>query len=327
MRRRELVVMLAAGMAAWPLVAPAEQSASPVIGFLHAASPSPIKDRLDAFRAGLKEGGYTEGQNVAIEYRWAEGDYDRLPSLARELVARPVSVLVSGTTVAAVAAKAASSVIPMVFTGVGGDPVKLGLVAGLNRPGGNMTGIAMLTVDLGGKRLELLSQLVPNASVIGFLVNLNNPNVGVTLQRMPNAARAMGKELIVVSAGNNADLETAIAAAVQKGAGALMVDADPFFFSQREKLVALVERYKLPAIYEFRDYAEIGGLVSYAPDAADLYRQAGVYVTRILKGERPAELPVVQPVKFEFVINLKTAKTLGLSVSPSLIARADQVIE
>jgi putative ABC transport system substrate-binding protein len=327
MRRRELVVMLAAGMAAWPLVAPAEQSASPVIGFLHAASPSPIKDRLDAFRAGLKEGGYTEGQNVAIEYRWAEGDYDRLPSLARELVARPVSVLVSGTTVAAVAAKAASSVIPMVFTGVGGDPVKLGLVAGLNRPGGNMTGIALLTVDLGGKRLELLSQLVPNASLIGFLVNLNNPNVGVTLQRMPSAARAMGKELIVVSAGNDADLETAIATAVQKGAGALMVDADPFFFSQREELVALVERYKLPAIYEFRDYAEIGGLVSYAPDAADLYRQAGVYVTRILKGERPAELPVVQPVKFEFVINLRTAKALGLSVSPSLIARADQVIE
>jgi putative tryptophan/tyrosine transport system substrate-binding protein len=234
--------------------------------------------------------------------------------------------LVSGTTVAAVAAKAASS-IPMVFTGVGGDPVKLGLVAGLNRPGGNMTGIAMLTVDLGGKRLELLSQLVPNASVIGFLVNLNNPNVGVTLQRMPNAARAMGKELIVVSAGSDADLEPAIATAVQKGAGALMVDADPFFFSQRAKLVALVERHKLPAIYEFREYPDIGGLVSYAPDADDLYRQAGVYVTRILKGERPAELPVVQPVKFEFVINLKTAKALGLSVSPSLLARADHVIE
>ena len=190
-----------------------------------------------------------------------------------------------------------------------------------------MTGIAMLTIDLGGKRLELLSQLVPNASLIGFLVNLNNPNVGVTLQRMPSAARAMGKELIVVSAGNEADLETAIAAAVQKGAGALMVDADPFFFSQREKLVALVERHKLPAIYEFRDFAEIGGLVSYAPDVADLYRQAGVYVTRILRGERPAELPVVQPVKFEFVINLKTAKALGLSVSPSLVARADQVLE
>jgi putative ABC transport system substrate-binding protein len=180
--------------------------------------------------------------------------------------------LVSGTTVAAVAAKAASS-IPMVFTGVGGDPVKLGLVAGLNRPGGNMTGIAMLTVDLGGKRLELLSQLVPNASVIGFLVNLNNPNVGVTLQRMPNAARAMGKELIVVSAGSDADLEPAIATAVQKGAGALMVDADPFFFSQRAKLVALVGRHKLPAIYEFREYPDIGGLVSYAPDADDLYRR------------------------------------------------------
>ena len=246
--------------------------------------------------AGLKEGGYLEGQNVAIEYRWAEGDYDRLPSLARELVARPVSVLVSGTTVAAVAAKAASSVIPMVFTGVGGDPVKLGLVAGLNRPGGNMTGIAILTIDLGGKRLELLSQLVPNAPLIGFLVNLNNPNVGVTLQRMPSAARAMGKELLVVSAGNDAELETAVATAVQKGAGALMVDADPFFFSQREKLVALVERYKLPAIYEFREFAAIGGLVSYAPDAADLYRQAGVYVTRILKGERPGELPVAYKV-------------------------------
>jgi len=325
-RRRKLIALVV-GLAVWPLVAQADQFASPVIGFLHAASAPPIKDRLDAFRAGLKEGGYTEGQNVAIEYRWAEGDYDRLPSLARELVARPVSVLVSGTTVAAVAAKAASSVIPMVFTGVGGDPVKLGLVAGLNRPGGNMTGIAMLTIDLGGKRLELLSQLVPNASVIGFLVNLNSPNVGVTLQRMPSAARAMGKELIVVSAGNDADLETAIASAVQKGAEALMVDADPFFFSQREKLVALVERHKLPAIYEFRDYAEIGGLVSYAPDAADLYRQAGVYVTRILKGERPGELPVVQPVKFEFVVNLRTAKALGLSISPSLLARADKVIE
>ena len=252
MRRRELVVVLVAGMATWPFVASAEQSLSPVIGFLHAASPSPIKDRLDAFRAGLKEGGYTEGQNVAIEYRWAEGDYDRLPSLARELVARPVSVLVSGTTVAAVAAKAASSVIPMVFTGVGGDPVKLGLVAGLNRPGGNMTGIAMLTIDLGGKRLELLSQLVPNASVMGFLVNLNNPNVGVTLQRMPSAARAMGKELIVVSAGNDADLETAIATAVQKGAGALMVDADPFFFSQRENwLLSLnVINYQLSTNFE-----------------------------------------------------------------------------
>jgi putative ABC transport system substrate-binding protein len=314
-------------LAVWPLVAQADQFASPVIGFLHAASAPPIKDRLDAFCAGLKEGGYIESQNIAIEYRWAEGDYDRLPSLARELVARPVSVLVSGTTVAAVAAKAASSVIPMVFTGVGGDPVKLGLVASLNRPSGNMTGIAMLTIDLGGKRLELLSQLVPNASVIGFLVNLNSPNVGVTLQRMPSAARAMGKELIVVSAGNDADLETAIASAVQKGAEALMVDADPFFFSQRAKLVALVERHKLPAIYEFREYADIGGLVSYAPDAADLYRQAGVYVTRILKGERPAELPVVQPVKFEFVVNLRTAKALGLSISPSLLARADKVIE
>ena len=215
----------------------------------------------------------------------------------------------------------------MVFAGVGGDPVKLGLVNSLNRPGGNMTGIAMLTIDLGGKRLELLNELAPRATTVAFLVNPNNPNAEVTLQQTPEAARRLGKSLEVAKAANDAELEPAFAMVVQKGADALMVDADPFFYSQRTRVVALAEHYRLPAIYEFRDFVASGGLMSYAPDATDLYRQAGVYTARVLKGELPAELPVMQPVKFQFAINLKTAKSLGVTLPPTLIARADEVIE
>jgi ABC-type uncharacterized transport system substrate-binding protein len=327
MKRREFITLFGSAAATWPLAARAQQAEMPVIGFLHASSTTSIGERMDAFRGGLKESGYVEGRNLMIEYRWAEGHYDRLPSLAGDLVARHVAVIVAATSVGSVAAKASSSTIPMVFTGVGGDPVKLGLVASLNRPGGNMTGIAMQTILLSAKRLEILGELVPKATTIGFLINPNNPNTDVTLQQVPEAAGAIGKKLVFAKAASEADFDSAFTSIVQQGATALLVDADPFFYSRRDQLVALAERRSLPAIYEFREFTTIGGLVSYAPDVAETYRLAGVYTARILKGEKPDDLPVQQPTKFELAVNLKTAKALGLTVPPSLLARADVVVE
>jgi putative ABC transport system substrate-binding protein len=329
MKRRDFITLMgcAAVSIIRPLAARAQQPAMPVIGFLHSLSRDAVKERVAAFLEGLKNTGYAEGENVAIEFRWAEGQYDRLPDLAQELVGRRVAAIVTGSTPAALAAKAATSTTPVVFTGVGGDPVKLGLLDSINRPGRNVTGVSIMTISLGPKRLELLRQMVPSASTIAVLVNPNNPNSEVTLRELPAAAVTLGRQVLILKATTEAEIDTAFAGLIQQHAGALFVDADPFFFAKRDKLIDLAARHALPTIYEFRDFAAAGGLMSYTVSINDAYRQAGVYTGRILKGEKPAELPVMQPTRFELVINLKTAKTLGLDIPPTLLALADEVIE
>jgi putative ABC transport system substrate-binding protein len=325
--RRSFITLLGGAAATWPVVARGQQSKTPIIGFLHTSSPATVADRMTAFRDGLTKAGFVEGSSVTIEYRWAEGQYARLPSLAADLVSRQVDIIVAATTVASVAAKRATETIPIVFTGVGGDPVKLGLVGALNRPGGNVTGITILTVPLIAKRMEILSELVPKVMTFGFLNNPQNPNSEVTLPLIQEAAGLVRRKLVVAKASTEAEFENAFSALIQQGAGALIVDADPFFFNKRDALVALAARHSLPATYEFREFTSIGGLLSYAPDLLETYRQAGIYVGRILKGEKPSDLPVQQPIKFELTINLKTAKALGLDVPLLLQQRADEVIE
>jgi putative ABC transport system substrate-binding protein len=310
----------------WPLGVRAQQP-RPVVGFLHPQSLQAVADRVAAFREGLKDGGYVEGRDLDIEFRWGEGRYDRLPDLARELVGRRVTAIVTGATPAALAAKAATSTIPIVFTGVGADPVKVGLVPSLSRPGSNVTGVSILTIDLVPKRLELLRELAPAATTIAALVNPTNPNAEVTTRDMTSAAGSLGRKLVVAKAATEADIQTAFSKFAQERADALLVDADSFFLAQRYRLVALTARHALPAIYEFREFASTGGLMSYGPNANASYRQAAAYVTRILKGEKPADLPVTQPTKFELVINLQTANALGFDVPATLLARADEVIE
>jgi putative ABC transport system substrate-binding protein len=323
--RRKFVAALGSA-AAWPVVARAQAPVMPVIGFL-ASGTAEGYARNVAFRKGLKETGFVDGQNVAIEYRWAEGQFDRLPSMATDLVRHQVAVIfASGGVVPAVVAKAATPTIPIVFAN-GTDPVLEGLVPNLNRPGGNITGVSFTTVALVPKRLELLRELVPKASVVGMLVNPSSPNAELETVEMQEAARVIGLQVHVLNARTERDLDTAVEILAQQRIDALVVSSDPLFFSGRNNLARRAIDRSMPAIYGLREYAQAGGLISYGANIADAYRQAAGYVGRILKGEKPGDLPVMQPIKFELVINLKTAKTLGLDVPPTLLTRADEVIE
>jgi putative tryptophan/tyrosine transport system substrate-binding protein len=304
----------------------AQQKAMPVIGFLGSTAPGPVEAHVAAFRRGLGDSGYVDGQNAAIEYRWAEGHYDRLPALAADLVDRKVDVIVTSGHPGILAAKGATSTIPIVFFG-GGDLVAAGLVASLARPGGNLTGISIMGVELDPKRLDLLSDVVPQAGVIALLVNPNNPDAGALIRDVQELGRAKGVPLHILKAGAEGDFETAFTSLVQLRARALVVGSDAFFFSRREQLVALAARYAVPAIYDAREFVAAGGLISYGSSFSGLWRQVGNYAGRILKGEKPSDLPVQQPTTFELVVNLKTAKALGLTIPPSILGRADEVIE
>jgi putative tryptophan/tyrosine transport system substrate-binding protein len=327
MKRREFITLLGSAVAAWPIAAQAQQPPMPVIGFLNSGSPVERAPFIAAFRQGLKETGYVEGRTVAIEYRFAEGRYDRLTSLASDLVRRQVAVIAAtGDTVSALAAKGATTTISIVFV-VGSDPVKEGLVASFNRPGGNITGVSIISSALVSKQFELLHELVPQVTLVGILLNPSNPNADVELSELQSAARSMGLQLVTVRANTESGIESAFASLVQRHAAALLVEPDAFFLTRREQLVALAAHQAIPTIYSRREHAAIGGLMSYGTNLVDVYRQAGVYVGRILKGAKPADLPVMQPTKFELVINLKAAKALGLTVPPSLLALADGVIE
>jgi len=312
---------------AWPIAAHAQQKAMPVIGFLSSRSPGEAALLVAAFRQGLNETGYIEGQNLAIEYRWAEGHYDRLPALAADLVERKVAVIAAlGGTPSARSAKNATPTIPIVFS-MGDDPVAIGLIASLARPGGNLTGLSFLVTELTPKRLELLIELVPQAKVIALLINPANTGAQRSVRETQEAARAKGVQLPILKAGTESEIDAAFSSLVQLQAGALVVQADPFLDGQREQLVALAARHAVPAIYGFREFAASGGLITYGTSLTAVYRQVGTYVGNILKGANPADLPVQQPTKFELVVNLKTAKALGLTVPQSLLARADEVIE
>jgi len=323
MRRRDAIRMLG-GAASLPFAARAQQ-AMPVVGYLRSTPSRPFENIAAAFREGLKEAGFVEGHNVAIESRYAENQLDRLPALAAELIGRRVSMIVANSS-AARAAKAATSTIPIVFT-VGNDPVRDGLVASLNRPGGNVTGVTFLSGVLGTKRLELLRQFVPKATSIAVLVNPNTSETEIERNNLQAAAQAIGQQIIVADVGNGSDIEAAFASFVQRGAGALLAGTGAFLNSQRQLIVALAARHGIPAIYAAREFAEAGGLMSYSTSQTGAYRQTGIYAGRILKGEKPGDLPVVQATKFEFVLNLKTAKVLGLEFHPQLLGIADEVIE
>jgi putative tryptophan/tyrosine transport system substrate-binding protein len=326
MRRREFIKLLGGATAAWPFSVRAQQAARPVIGYLSARSPDDAGTVLQAFLKGLGEAGFFDGQNVTIEYRWARGDYSRLPAFAAEFVQRRVNVLATtGGEPSALAAKQATSTIPIVF--VAGDPVKAGLVESLNRPGGNATGSYIATSEMEQKRLSLLHELTPGVSLIGVLLNPNFADAARQLRELEEAARIIGRRLVVAKASNDEELNVAFALLLQQGIGALLVATDPYFDTRRDRIIAFAAQNRLPAVYQFREYAFAGGLVSYAPSITDAYRQAGNYTGRVLKGEKPADLPVLQPTKFDFVINLKTAKALGLTVPFGLLNAADEVID
>jgi putative ABC transport system substrate-binding protein len=327
MRRRQFVTLLGSAAAAWPIAALAQQAAMPVIGFMSTLSPASISRPVAGFHQGLREAGYVEGQNVAIEYRWAQGHYDRLPELAADLVRRRVAVIVaSGGDPSPQIAKAATQTIPIVF-GMFGDPVREGLVDSLSRPGGNATGVTIFGPAAVTKRLQLLHDLVRKDAVIAFLMNPNNPNGSIEMAAAQTAATALGRQIVVFSASSESELDAAFSRMVQQGIGTLLGASDPFLFNRRDQIVSLAARHGIPAIYYLRDFAHAGGLMAYGNSLADMYRLVGVYVGRILKGEKPTDMPVVQSSKFEFVINLQTARALGIEVPNSMQLLADELIE
>ena len=324
--RRQFISVLGGSVATWPFAAHAQQPAVPVVGFLYARSPEDFSAQLAAFHKGLAENGYVDGQNIKIEYRWARGQYDLMPSLAADLVRLPATLIMAGAEPSVLAAKAATSTIPIVFV-VGTDPVKLGVVASYNHPGGNATGLHIFTTSLEAKRLNLIHELIPRDALIGILLNPKLPFAQDQLAKIQDAANGLGLRIQVLRASTPAEIDDAFATVARDHLAALSVTADPFFDTRRDQLVTLAAQHAVPVIYQFRQYAASGGLMSYGVNLPDAYRQAGVYVSRILKGEKPSELPVLEPDKLEFVINLKTAKTLGLTIPSGILAIADEVIE
>jgi len=325
-RRREFITLLGGAAAAWPIATRAQQATMPVVGFMTGGSPGPLRRQIAAVHEGLKEAGYVDGQNVMLEWRFAEGQLDRFPAFAAELVRRQVAVLIATSPAGALAAKQATTTIPIVFS-VGDDPIKSGIVDSLHRPGGNLTGVYQFASGLEAKRLNLLHDLVPQVTTIAAMVHPSSPGAETQARDMEEAASRLGVQLVILTANTESEFATAFATLVQRQAGALVVCASPFFNSRRQQLVLMATSHKVPAIYEWRDFAEAGGLMSYGTSLSDAYRQAAVYAGRILKGTKPGDLPVVQSTKFEFVINLNAAKALGLEVPPTLLARADEVIE
>jgi putative ABC transport system substrate-binding protein len=327
MRRREFITFIGGAVATWPLAARGQQPAMPVVGYMSGRPSAEAQYLVDAFERGLREGGFVIGQNVAIEFRWADNQYDRLPTQATDLVGRQVALIVASGAVQAIqAAEAATSAIPIVFV-TGDDPVRLGLVASLNRPGGNVTGITALTQSMEAKRLDILHQLVPKTAAIAMLVNRSNPSAALQLKESTDAARTLGRQLDILDVANTADIDSAFSILTQHGDGAVTIIADPFMNSHRDQLVALEARYKLPTLFYTREQVAAGGLMSYGANFTEAFAQAGGYAARILKGEKPDDLPILQPTKFEFIINLKTAKTLGFEIPPTLLALSDDVIE
>jgi putative ABC transport system substrate-binding protein len=326
MRRREFITLLGGVAVAWPLAARAQQPAMPLVGFLRDSSPDASAAILGALRQGMKEADFVEAQNVAIEYRWSEGQYDQLPKLAAELVRRQVAVIVAAGIDAAIAAKAATTTIPIIFV-IGDDPVQMSIVASLNRPGGNVSGVTFYSGVLGAKGVEFLHELVPTATAIGLLVNPNSPAAEAQVREAQAATRVLGQSLHIVNARNERDIDTGFAMLEQRRVGALLISGNAEFAGQRDRLVALAARHRLPTMYPLDVFVAAGGLMSYGASITDAYRQVGVYTGRILKGAKPSDLPVMLPTKYEFVINLKTAKTLGLDIPAKLLALADRVIE